>query len=180
MMRYPSVTQIISPWADFSMIKPEVLERATARGTQVHQICSAIALGLWVPSVPEECQGYVDSFKRWFELVEEVIICEKELINTDLGFKGHPDIVVRYKGEKHVRVVDLKTPLANQKIWRVQIAAYNNLVESCERSDIDKSGTLRLSPDGKLPIYNQYRNLLEDFNIFLSAFNCWRFFKGGK
>lgn len=183
-MEYPSVTTVLSPYTDFSMIRPEVLEHASARGTLVHSFCTGFALGLWAPSPPAECAGYVDSFKRWFELVDVVYFAEIELIDPGHGYYGHPDLSVRMKGEDYIRVPDLKTPIIKQLSWRVQIAAYNNLARiKLGTMGIDlpirNSGSIRLSPDGKTPKYDVYEETLNDFNIFLSALNCWRFFKGG-
>ncbi len=42
-MIYPSVTEVLQPWSDFSRIPPAVLEAAASRGTAAHQACEAIA-----------------------------------------------------------------------------------------------------------------------------------------
>ena len=174
-IKHPSVTQIISPWADFSMIKPDVLERAAARGTKVHQICAAIATGLWVPSVPEECQGYIDSFRRWWDLVETVHIVEEEIIDETYGFLGHMDICCTLKNEESPVVVDHKTPIAQQKSWKLQLAAYHRLAEirgfSCNRVF-----SLRLKKDGSLPIADECKDIDQHFNIFLGALSAYKYF----
>ena len=52
--RLPSVTQIISPWQDWSNVPPDRLEPAADRGSRAHDLFAAHCQGLWVPEVPEE------------------------------------------------------------------------------------------------------------------------------
>lgn len=179
-MIYPSVTQVLSIYQDFSMVPEHVLTMAAERGKQVHAICASIAKGLFVSHrmITSDIQGYIESFNKWFKYVDEVILVEQELINSNLGFIGHPDLVVKMKGDQHLTLIDLKTPKAIGKTWKVQIAAYWHLAEL--EFKIDRGGSLRLNQDGGLPIFDEYTNTRhEDFAAFLSALNAWRYFKGG-
>jgi hypothetical protein len=92
------VTEVLSPWNDFSMVPPELLKLAAARGTKVHTSCASIARGLWTPR-PAEIKGYIQSYERALVLFERVIFVEPELVSKAFGFKGHPDLGVIYKGE---------------------------------------------------------------------------------
>jgi hypothetical protein len=171
----PSVTRIISPWVDFSKITPATLQGAAERGTLIHSACTSIALGIgWFPITNEgrAVVGYVNSFRRWFEtVVAEVIFTERELADDRFGFIGHPDMLA-----STILLVDLKSPLAKSKSWRLQLAAYAHL---CEQAGYrpDKIGSLRLHPDGKAPKMDWYEeSRLQDFNIFLSCLTAYRFF----
>lgn len=178
--KYPSVTQIISPHVDFSMIPPTVMEIATARGSMVHDLCARHAQGEWIPPglIREDCKGYFDSFLQWFELVETIHLVEEELIDEAYQFCGHPDMIVTMIGRKRPQVVDLKTPVSRAKSWKLQIAAYNRLAE-VKGWHVKQSGTLRLSPKGRPPTYDEYTDSTGDFNVFLSCLMSWKYFNEG-
>lgn len=182
MKDYPSVTQILKIWTDYSKVRPNVLEHGAYRGTEVHKSCAAIAKGLWLPPPEEELIGYIASFNNWFlRLVTEVIFVEKELIDENLCYKGHPDLLVRMKGVNGLVLPDLKTPIALQKTWKIQIASYWNL---CVVNDYDVNpdycGPLRLKQNGGIAQMDYVKNIRQKFAIFLSCLNAYRYFKGDK
>jgi len=175
--KYPSTTQVLSPHIDFSMVPLTVLELATARGSMVHDLCARHAQGEWIipDLIREDSKGYFDSFLQWFELVETVHLVEEELIDEVYGYCGHPDMIVTLIGTKWPRVVDLKTPVSRAKSWKLQIAGYSHLAK-INGYHVKQSGTLRLSPKGRTPVYDEYTDSVEDFNIFLSCLMSWNFF----
>jgi hypothetical protein len=172
------VTEVLSPYQDFSMIREDVLMRAAERGTEVHQACSAYALGAWVRPLKADAQGYFDSFKRWFDhYVEHVYFTEKELIDRDLGFYGHPDFYLLLS-DKSRMVVDIKTPASEAVTWKAQISAYQHLVEKNVGANGNiHSMSLRLMKDGGVARGNVYQYSADDFAAFLSALNAYRYFK---
>jgi hypothetical protein len=168
--KYPSVTAILGHYTDFSCIKPEVLENAARRGQRVHAICASKLQGLWVPDVPEDCAGFVASFDSWSSgIVEELVACEVELIHPVFKYVGHPDMVVRLKGDSTLTVLDLKTPATKQKTWRYQIAAYKQLIESNDIGEVGRGMCLRLKKDGSSPIVDEYTSMAGDFQVFQAA-----------
>ncbi len=180
-MKFPSVTRVISPWQDFSMIREDVLEAACARGSKVHQICGALALGLWIPVIPAELQGYVDSFMGWFsDAVQRVHLAERELVDAQSGYRGHPDLIVTMRGDAAMTLIDLKTPATCQLAWRVQLAAYRNLA-TINGYPVARVFSLRLRKGGESPLINEYSSTFShDFAVFLNCLAAWKFFKGGK
>lgn len=173
---YPSVTTILSPYVDFSMVPEHVLSRATERGSKVHAICAAILQGLWVPEIDPECAGYIASFQAWKEqFVEEVIFVEKELTDPTYGFMGHLDFFGRLKRLGYA-LLDWKTPITLYKAWRLQMAGYNRLLE-VEREQVDVVASLQLDPNGGIPKMVRYENSAQDFNIFLGLLNGHNYFK---
>ena len=172
----PSVTQVLGLYQDFSGIRPDVLARAAERGTAVHRICSALVQGLWVPSIPEECRGYIESFRLWMPYIEETVLVEKELVDKKLGYRGRPDWIGRIRGDKTLTVLDWKTPLAKGRLWQAQLAAYGHLAE-VNLGPIGRIASLRLKPDGKKPILDDYRRDPHDMAAFVSALNAYRYFK---
>lgn len=174
-----SVTQVLAPYADFSGIPVAVLEHAAARGTRVHAACAAYAQGLFVVPLEADAKPYFQSFRRWFDYtIDEVVAVEKELIHP-FGFVGHPDLIVKIRGDKHPSVVDLKTPAAVNKLWRAQLAAYVNCANK-NGIPAKRGMSLRLKKDGSFPIVNEYNPAAEDWAAFLNAFYSHQYFMGGK
>jgi hypothetical protein len=176
-----SVTQILSPWQDWSSIRPEVLEAASNRGTRVHSLCAAYAQRLYIPRIDEDCQGYFDSFTGWFDsTVEEVIACECELVCNDNLFIGHPDAILKIRGDKTLSVADWKTPITPNRSWRIQLSTYQHLAR-VNGYQVDRVFPLRLSKDGKKPIVNEYSGTASrDLAVFLNALTVYRYFNEGK
>jgi hypothetical protein len=181
-MKYFSVTKVLSPFVDFSMIPPDVLDFASERGTLVHRYCETIARGIPAMGIPEYCAGYVRSFQRWFdEYVLKVIFVEHEMIDDGFGYLGHVDLVCVLKDLRAV-VVDLKTPLAESPTWRAQLAAYRQLaVAETQKRGLryripEKNGcmALRLHPKGGAAKAIIYEWAGRDFQVFLSALNAYR------
>jgi hypothetical protein len=77
-------------------------------------------------------------------------------------------------------VVDLKTPAAESKTWRLQLAAYHHLV----KSDFEKRGlevelecmSLRLKKTGGEAKAHVYIATPQDFAVYLSCLNVHRYF----
>ena len=172
------VTEILAPYQNFSGIPPDVLSRASERGTLVHRICAVHAKGLaWLLDITSECQGYADSFKDWFKnMVQEVVFVEKRLADKDLGFTGQIDLLVRLKSGKTV-LIDLKTPAALGKTWRMQLAAYAYLARKevaaheylYSEMAVDQVGSLRLSKKGNVGEVDWLKEEGRDLAAFMNA-----------
>lgn len=172
----PSVTQIISPYTDFSMVPEHILTWATERGRKVHAICAAICQGLWIPPIPSEYAGYIASFRTWFDMyVEEVIFVEKELVDPVYGFMGHPDFYGKIKDMSYA-LLDWKTPITLYKQWKIQLSAYRRLLD-VKKYKVDVVASLQLDPRGGIPKMERYENSAEDLNIFLGILNAHNYFK---
>jgi hypothetical protein len=178
----PSVTEVLGPLNDFSMILPATLAHAARRGTRVHAACAALALGLFALPLDSECQPYVDSFEQWFNsAVAEVIEVENRFYDWEFGYCGKVDLIARLKGDDSLSVIDLKTPTQPQKTWGVQLAAYAHLARY-SGFQVKRTFCLRLSREGKRPKkpdeYTSQESQL--FSIFLSQLNVWKFMEGCK
>ena len=172
-MRIFHVTEILGKYVDFSRIPDQVLFEACQRGQIVHSACSALALGAWVRPLPPTYSGYFESFERWFNNnVKRVVIVEKTFVNETLGYTGRPDLVVELINGLFL-LVDIKTPIAEGKTWKVQLAAYNYLLNQVGIFP-QSSASLRLKPNGAEAIAVRYDDWIYDFNIFLSALNAHR------
>jgi hypothetical protein len=180
MTTLPSVTAILAPWSRFDGVPEAVLAAAADRGTRVHNACKADVSGLWVLPDPEVAP-YLESFRLWLlRRVVRVISAEAEYVDLDLCYKGHPDLVVILKGDTAATIIDLKTPLTKNPLWRPQIAAYKHLVEKAGL-EVGRTGSLRLSPRGLPPLLDEYTgSLAADLAGFMSALYAWRYFNALK
>lgn len=180
-MAIPRVTEVLSPFADFSRVPPDVLQAASDRGTAVHEACAAHALGLWMP-IAKEHLGYFDSFKSWFDrYVDDVLAVEEEVRHARWGYFGHVDLIARVNGVNHgsvIAVVDYKTPFSESRSWHCQTQAYVEAARETYGAVI--GGALRLRKDGSLPIMTWVDNPTQAFNAFCGILNGWNFIKGGK
>jgi hypothetical protein len=179
-MQYPRVTSILGPFADFSMVPPDVLQAACERGDTVHAACAAYALDLPY-SVPEELAGYFKSFASWFDrYVVEVLAVEQEVVNRKWGYVGHVDLIARVSGfnkDTLIAVIDHKTPITANRSWKAQVAAY---VEASRDYGVEIGGDLQLRKDGKLPKMEWVDDISQAFNAFCGILSGWNYLKGGK
>lgn len=180
MTDFPSVTTVLKPYMDFSMVPPEVLEAACARGTEVHDLCAAHALNLWVSEIPGRAAGFHQSFVRWFDsYVAEVHLVEERIVHEALGYHGQLDLLITIKGDHGPSLWDLKTGAGLLPWWSLQVAAYDALARLQGFNPI-RRGSIRLDRQGKRPKLTEYTGFMErDFSIFMSALNVWRFFNEG-
>lgn len=175
-----SVTQAIPH--DFSGVRPEILEAAAQRGTDVHIACSAYVKNLFVSDsvLYGDRVGYFDSFRRWFDKhVSRVFYVEHEFRSDRFKFLGHVDLVAELI-DGRLAVIDIKTPAAEVKTWRLQLAAYKYLVnqelygKGVQRGITDCM-SLRLMKDGRAAKAVCYQEHADDLAVFLSCLNVYRF-----
>lgn len=168
---FPSVTQIISPFIDKEWFTDESRER----GSAVHAACASYAMGLFVVGLPDEWNGYFESFQKWFNLIEpNPIVVETRYVDKKLGYCGQMDLVF----ESNERILlDIKTAQQQQKWWILQSSAYKHLFEVNRTERIDSCGCLRLRQDGRMPTFDQHpKDTRPAFNTFLSLLNAHKFF----
>ena len=172
-MKFYSVTEVLSPFIDFSQVPESRLEAARIRGTGVHRVCLLYAQGLW-PVVPSEYEGYFESFKKWWLTVVDLTLpieVEPELKDEEFGYLGHPDLILNIKGEKFHSVWDLKTPTTHYPTWKAQLAAYRHLAPGSNRA-----GSIMLDANGRKPKVKEYQDDARDFAAFLAALTAIRYF----
>jgi hypothetical protein len=172
-----SVTQALSPFSDFSRVPPATLEAACERGSVLHQAFALHALGLWVPELAADYQGWFDSFCNWYDLaVEETMAVEEEMVCEKYGFCGHPDWVGVIKGDKTPSLIDWKTGQAKLKSHRLQVAAYHQLAK---KYGVERVLLVHPKADGgKASVVGHTGTLAHDFSIFLNCLTAYKYFNG--
>ena len=176
-MKLPSVTTVLSPFSDFSMIRPDVLQRAAERGTRVHAACAAFTSGQFAWGLEQGDWPFFDSFSIWATEVDPLFLSiEQEFVDEKLGYMGHPDTIIRYPGDKGLTVIDYKTPLSVSKTWLPQIAAYAHLARNYGY-DVKRGLALRLKKHGGRPIVTEVDIDGEPWAAFLNALGAYRYFQ---
>lgn len=143
----PSVTQILSPMMDFSMVNPEILRRAQLLGTYVHRTTELYDKDdLDIDALPDEIKPYLNAwikFKKECAFEPETI--ESKLYHKHLVFSGTSDRTGLVRGRRSV--IDIKKMLSLGPVIGMQLAAYQAL-HSLEGEKIVDRYALGLRPDG--------------------------------
>lgn len=173
-MEYLRVTEMLSPFSGMQYVDKQILENACVRGTRVHKACEGIAKGLDGWDLPEEYQGYIDSFKKWHDKGQEYLEVEKRLYCSELGITGQIDFIV--KGSDGCLIVDLKTSQRESKTWLLQGTAYSYLAK---KAGYDVKGILflKVERDGSEPKAYLYD---ENMDLFMEVYNVYKYFYGRK
>lgn len=180
--QYPSVTEIISPYVNFSGIPPAILQAACERGTMVHDAVAGLLMDDF-PSIPDTISGYIESFERWRDaMVADVLLVEERLSDERLGYTGQIDLVARIQGDDCWTVIDWKTAVTGYAAWAVQTAAYRELVITnhnildLKQMPILRRMSIRLRKDGRKPAVTEYTRA-SDMAVFHGLLNAHHYFK---
>lgn len=174
-MNFPSTTQVLNPWMDWSKIPPGNLQYAADRGVRVHELCTCYARSEFTIQQDPDCVPYLESFVKWYDLmVEDTILAEERFVDPVWLYSGQLDLLARLK-DGRLCLCDIKTPLISQKSWRVQCASYWNLCK-VNGHHPDCGGSLQLSPKGAMAKFTYYEETAADFNQFLQDLQSYRFY----
>lgn len=132
----------------------EVRDAAAHRGTLVHALVEATALGQ-TPSVPPELKGFINSWVNWvsdYHVAFEV--SEGTVYNREHGYAGTFDLIA-YTTSLGRILVDYKTgkdvyPEAAKQLTAYRHGEFIGLPDGSEGEmpEVDGTYVLRLSPDG--------------------------------
>jgi len=160
----PSVTQILKPLTDFSMVPKDVLERASQFGRAVHKACELSDLGnLEEATLDSVLYPYLAGWKKFSrEHAVKWVIIERPLYSDMHKYAGTPDRFGTVDGK--AAVVDIKSSTSLYPAVGPQLAAYKNLVPGsppiCRRIGV------LLKPDGNYEL-KEYTDR-DDWSLFLS------------
>lgn len=170
--KYLRVTEVLSPFSGLDKIDPVVLQNAANRGSRVHNACEAIVHGLGEWEIDDEIFGYVESFKKWWQLGHKVVSVEQRFFCSDLLITGQVDLIL--ESPNGLVILDLKTPVKPSKTWPLQGSAYAYMAKK-EGYDIQEIQFLQLNKHGIDPVIHIYDYDFEMFRKCLDVFNY--FFK---
>lgn len=172
--RVPSVTQILHPLSDFSMVNPVVLDASRDLGVAVHAM---IDLDVRRDLDEDSLDGPLPSFLcQWRAFLSDTgfkpLRSELKLYSSRYGFAGTLDLFGELDG--HQTLIDTKSG-AVPKTARPQTAGYKQLLEEAgigagrpiRRRALDlKADSWRLLPEYKDP---------NDLRVFLAALTLHNF-----
>ncbi len=167
---YLRVTNVLYPFSGLQNIDADVLAHAAARGTKVHKICEGIVSGLGEIGVDDETRGYVESFKKWWDLGIDVVEMERRFWNDELRITGQVDFII--KTADGLAIVDIKTSSKPSSTWPAQGAAYAYLAKAAGYK-ITKIYFLHLNKSGKVPKIYEYP---VDDSFFLDILRVYKHF----
>ena len=167
---YTRVTETLYPFSGLQFINADVLANAARRGTKVHKICECIVNGLGEIGVDEEVFGYVESFKRWLEKGQDILLVEQRFWDDELKLTGQLDFIV--KTESGLVIVDIKTSSRPSKTWKAQGCAYAYLAKKAGY-EISKIHFLHLNKLGKEAKIHEYS---VDDEFYLSIYKTYKHF----
>lgn len=173
---YTRVSSILRYYNSFEGISPETLAHAAQRGELVHHYCYLYAHNCLIESPLDYCKGYVESFKKWFDLtVDKVVSAEERLYSDHLMVTGRYDMIVKLKGDDNITLIDLKTPASVSPTWGAQLAAYELLLQQHKGITIDRSMVIRLQKDGRgVQVIEYYKNQ-GHLSAFISMVQIYRY-----
>jgi hypothetical protein len=180
---YPSVTTVLKPFGvDIESLPPKVRAQfalGADRGTRVHAYLKGYVFGMWSPVEPD-IEGYCRSGALWADRnVKRVILVEERLYDDLWCFSGQPDLVIEHT-DGGIWLIDWKSSLGLNPLWKGQIRAYKHLVEKNLGITIDRAGSIRPRPDGSDALFNEIRERETDLEAFLCALKATLYFtKGG-
>lgn len=125
--RLPSVSEIIAPLKDFSMIPADVLEAKRVFGSAVHRMVELyLDDDLDEDLLTDQMRGCLDAFKAWYEEHRKLFgaygLCnvEERQHHKKLKYAGTPDI------DLTTAIIDIKTRPFDPIPDPLQLSAYKN------------------------------------------------------
>lgn len=171
--RVPSVTQVLAPLEDYSMVPPDVLEAARLFGQHVHEACDLYNRGEldWTALDPA-LVPYVGAWRQFIEDTGAVVIAsETRVAHAALGYAGTPDCVLAW-GARTV-VPDIKSTSVVPRTVGAQTAAYAKAYHSTHGGNAPSRYCIQLRPDGTYKTHP--RRDPGDWSLFVSALNIHKF-----
>ena len=180
----PSVTTIMKPLSEdvYGGIDQQVLNRAAARGTAVHNaIENYVKFG--IEDIPPEHAGYFDAFLKWFG--EHKVVpygTEVKLYHKGLLYAGTADMVASV--DDLDTLIDFKTSASvSEMLCGVQLEAYDRAVVShYSDTHFAQKAIVHLRKDGEyqmIPFRSTETECWRVFTALLTVRNYKQKFKRG-
>lgn len=175
---YDRVTDVVGYLSGIYRVPTHILKAAAERGSFVHRVCDSIIDDMMYPQVPQEYQGYIDSFQSWFDNVMEsqhlkpaTFIKPDRFYCDELRITGECDLIIQ-RPDRNV-LIDFKTSTSESKSWVLQGTAYCYLARK-DGIQIDEMIFVKLDKNGNEPECYTYE---EDFDLFTKCLQVYRHFE---
>ena len=175
---YVRVTELLTPYSGLNNIDPIVLAKAADRGKRAHNYCELHAQSLLIDDIDDDCNGFLDSFKQWFDdHVDYVVSLEKRVYEHSMRITGQYDMIVKFKGAIDHVLVDIKTPVSANRTWAIQTAAYYYMINKNQPEPlVTRRGCLMIDRNGTKAKFKEYVAHDHDVQIFLGIARAYRYF----
>jgi hypothetical protein len=177
--KYARVSEILSPFNDFSKILPNVLSRKALIGTNVHSAIDDEISGVF-PCLREEEISYFNSFIGWKDKVNPKFIeRETRYYNDEKMITGRIDALIKFKDIGRPVLLDFKTSAQESPIvWPMQAHLYAYLLKKAGKEISDIYLFVKLDKFGKLPkvfVYKYQEEVMEKCHEAIETF--WKNFR---
>lgn len=167
----PSVTQVLAQLSDFSMVRPDVLERKRQIGQWVHKAIELdLADDLDEESIGDDWRGYFNGWRKFrAESGFVASASEQQVYSEKYRFAGTLDLAGELP-KAGTAIIDAKCTTMIYPTVGPQVAAYSEAA-GCPKA---KRFALQLSPDGKYELHPLTDR--GNFGVFLAALTLhnWR------
>lgn len=175
---YARVSDILNIFQAYAHVDKEKLRKSQEIGTDVHKAIESYYNDEFCP-LDRTKEGYFESFLKWEgKALLEPVIQEKRYYDHNLKITGRIDMLATISDAKVL--LDFKTgSWAHPEIWRLQGAFYTHLIRLNEfdHQDIHSILFVQLMKDGSIPKLFEFTPSIHDWNVCVSALECYRYFK---
>jgi hypothetical protein len=170
----PGVSTVLRPLLKFDDIPAEVLEAARLRGQHVHEACHLHTVGglVW-DSLEDDVAAYVRGYLKFqTEAGFVTLASEVRVASLKYQFAGTLDLYgVFQRGEA---MVDMKATAVLPRTVGPQTAAYKQALEETTGQKSKRRYCLHLKPEAYKLVEVSDGKGVQDFTVFLSALNIYR------
>lgn len=175
---FPSVSTVLSLFADYSRVPRETLEYKRQLGRAVHKAVELLEAGtLDFDTVDAPCIPYLESWAALKKVRPLRLIASEQIVySVKWRFAGRLDLNVEFLDEPGVFwQCDAKCTYAMDPATALQTAAYAEAWNSmCHpAAKLTKRAGMQLQPDGSIAKVYPYTDR-NDFAVFANALNTWR------
>jgi hypothetical protein len=158
--KYIHITEILGFFKDFSKIPPEILEKKTKIGTEVHVAIKSFFEDSFYP-LEKEAEEYFNSFLMWAgELRKKegkAEFTEVRLYDDDKEITGCLDLILSYPDSDEYILVDFKTTyLADNIFWPLQASFYLELAKKNNIPLKSKAIFVQLRKGDEIPLSHYF------------------------
>jgi hypothetical protein len=172
--KVPGVTRVLELLEDWQGVPAHVLAAARQRGQLVHEACALLVRErLDWQSLDPELVPYLIGAKNFLEQSGVIVIASEVRVAHRVNrYAGTLDLLCEMN--QQLGLYDFKSGTVPRTVGP-QTAAYVEAYEDARCTRVRRRYCVQLNPD--LPQGYRLHALTNttDWNIFLSALNCWRF-----
>jgi len=176
--KYPGVSEVFSHYTkpSYAGISLEEIIKKEEKQSYVKSRCLAIATNIFQIEEESEHNGYIQSFRKWFDVNVSQVVCTDKILFDDVNrFTGRLDIIYKNHDLNDVSLT-IKTSYPS-KSWALQLAAYRRLC-NVNAMNTTKNIILKLSKKGDIASEFECENIEQSWEMFNNILQGWHYFKG--